>query len=60
MNLSYDITVSLTKCHNDSLGLKLFMDFLTIFSVIFNVFIKIHEYAKIIICATYQGGEDDV
>ena len=44
MNLSYDITGSRTKCHNDSLGLEeaylwIFYDF----SVIFNIFIKIHE-----------------
>ena len=47
INLSYDITGSRTKCHNDSLGLKevylwIFYDF----SVIFNVFIEIHEYAN--------------
>ena len=48
INLSYDITGSITQCHNDSLDLKevylwiLFYDF----TVIFNVFIKIHEYAN--------------
>ena len=47
INLSYDITGSITKCHNDSLDLKevylwIFYDF----SVIFNVSIKIHEYAN--------------
>ena len=45
IKLSYDITGSRKKCHNDSLGLKeaylwIFYDF----SVIFNIFIKIHEY----------------
>ena len=56
MNLSYDITRSITKCHNDTLDLKksLFMDFFYDFSVIFNVFIKIHEYANQIICITYH------
>ena len=47
INLSYDITGSITKCHSDSLDLKevylwIFYDF----TVIFNVFIKIHEYAN--------------
>ena len=47
MNLSYDITGSITKCHNGSFGMKLvnlwicndFLPFLYIF-------IKINEYAK--------------
>ena len=47
IDLSCDIIGSITKCHNDSLDLKevylwMFYDF----SVIFNVFIKIHEYAN--------------
>ena len=47
LNLSNDITGSISKYHNNSLGLKIvclwiFNDF----SVIFNVFIKIHECAK--------------
>ena len=47
INLSYDITGSITKCHNDSLGLKeVYLCFFYDFSVIFNVFIKIHEYAN--------------
>ena len=38
-DLSYDITDSITKCHNDSLGLKLvYLLILMIFSVIFHVF----------------------
>ena len=45
INFSYDISGPIIKCHNDSLGLKfIFLWILTIFfSVIFNVFIKIHE-----------------
>ena len=55
INLSYDITGSRTKCHNDSLGLKevylwIFYDI----SVFFIVFIKIHEYANWITCITYH------
>ena len=55
INLSYDITGSITKCHNDSLGLKeaylwIFYDF----SVIFNIFIKIHEYENKKTCITYH------
>ena len=47
IHLSYNITGSTTKCQNDSLEpeISLFMDFLR-FSVIFNVFIKINEYAN--------------
>ena len=56
INLSYDITGSISKCHNDSLGLKLV--YLCIFNgfsvIIFNVFIKIHEYANQISCTTYH------
>ena len=47
IDLSYDITGSITKCHNDRLGLKLvYLWIFNDFSVIFNVFIKVHEYAK--------------
>ena len=47
INLLYDITGSITKCHNNSLGLKLVdLSICNDFSVIFNVFIKIHEYAN--------------
>ena len=54
-DLSYDITGSITKCHNDSLGLKLvYLRILMIFSVIFHVFIKIHEYEYYISCMTYH------
>ena len=48
INLSYDITGSITKCHNDSLDLKevyLWIYFYD-FTVIFNVFIQINEYAN--------------
>ena len=45
INLSYDITGSITKCHNDSLDLKVYLSIFYDVSVIFNVFIKIHEYA---------------
>ena len=50
INLSYDITGSITKCHNGSLGLKLvhlwiFKDFFAIL----HIFIRINEYAKKII-----------
>ena len=49
----YDITGAITSCHNDSFFLPencLLMDF----KAIFNIFIKIHEYANLIICITYQ------
>ena len=47
INLSYAIAGSITKCHNDSLGLKLvYLRIFNDFSVIFSVFIKIHEYAN--------------
>ena len=47
INLSYDITGLLTKCHNDCLGVKLvYLWIFNDFSVSFNVFIKIHEYAN--------------
>ena len=48
INLSYDITGSITKCHSDSLDLKevYLWGFFYDFSVIFNVFFKIHEYAN--------------
>ena len=50
IHLLYDITGSITKYHNDSLGMKVvYLWILTIdFSVLFNVFIKIHEYANYI------------
>ena len=54
-DLSYDITGSIRKCHNDSLGgpeIGLFMDF-NDFNVIFHVFIKIHEYENYISCITW-------
>ena len=52
IDLSYNITGTITKCHNDSLGLKLvhlwnFKDF-------FAIFMKINEYANKIICITYH------
>ena len=54
IHLSYNITGSTTKCQNDSLGLKLvYLWIFYVFSVIFNVFIKIHEYANSEICITY-------
>ena len=46
INLLYDITGSITKCHNDSLDLKVVYRFFYDFSVMFDVFIKIHEYAN--------------
>ena len=47
INLSYDNTGSITKCYNDSLGLKLVYSWIFHdFSVIFIFFIKIHEYAN--------------
>ena len=52
IDLSYNITGSITKCHNDCLGLKLvhlwnFKDFLPFF-------MKINEYTNKIICITYH------
>ena len=47
----YGITLAISSCHYDSLGLKfagLFMDF-----SVFYVFIKIHEYANSIILHDY-------
>ena len=55
INSSFDITGSITKCHNDSLGLKLVH--LLIFkdsSAIFHVFMKINEYANYIIYISYH------
>ena len=49
----YGITGAITSCHNDSVFPPencLLMDF----KVVFNIFIKIHEYANSIICITYQ------
>ena len=48
INLSHDIGGSITKCHNDSLDLteEVYLWIFYDFSVIFNVFIKIHEYAN--------------
>ena len=47
INLSYDITGSITKLHNDSLGLKEVNLWIVYdFSVILAFFIKIHEYAN--------------
>ena len=47
INLSYDITGSITKYHNDSLGLTLTdLWLLQDFSAILYVFIKIYEYAN--------------
>ena len=55
INLSYDVIGSITNCHNDSLGLKLvYLWILTFFYVIFYVFIKIHEYAKLLFCITWH------
>ena len=55
INLLYDITGSITKFHNDSLGLKYGVLWIfNYFSVIFNVFIKIHEYANKITYITYH------
>ena len=42
INLSYDISGAIIKCQNVGPEIYLFMDF-NDFSVIFNVFIKIHE-----------------
>ena len=49
----YGITDAITSCHNDSFFLPencLLMDF----KAVFNIFIKIHEYEKSILCITYQ------
>ena len=49
----YGITDATISCHNDSFFLPencLLMDFKNVF----NIFIKIHEYANSIICITYQ------
>ena len=51
IDVSYNITGLITKCHNDSLGLKLvhlwkFKDL--------PFFMKINEYANKIICITYH------
>ena len=47
IHLSYDITGSIIKWHNDSLGLKeIYGIFERFFLSFFNVFIKIHEYAN--------------
>ena len=55
INMSYDITGSITKCHNDRLGLKLvYLWMFYYFSVILNVFIKIHEYANSITSTSYH------
>ena len=49
INLSYDMIGSITNFHNDTLGLKLaYLLISTFFSVIFDVFINIHEYAVIL------------
>ena len=54
INVSYNITGSITKCQNDSLVLKLvYYGFLTLFLSFFDVFIKIHEYANSKIGITY-------
>ena len=54
MDFPYDITGSIIKCQNDSLGLKLvYLWVFNDFSVIFKVFIKIHDYANSKICITY-------
>ena len=57
INLSNDITGSITKCHNGSFGLKLvhlwvFKDFFIL--PFFHILIKINEYANKIICITYH------
>ena len=49
------LLLPITKCHNDSLGLKLvYICILTIFLSFFNVFINIHEYAKLSTCMLYN------
>ena len=56
IHLSDDITGSKTKCHNDSLGLKLvYLWIFNDFSVIFNVSIKVHEYTNQISSIPYHG-----
>ena len=52
INLSYDITGSITKCHNGSLDLKLVH--LWILKTFLPFSIKINEYANKIICTTYH------
>ena len=55
IHLSYAITDSITKCYNDSLGLKLaYLWVFNDFSVIFYVFIKIREYANKISYTTFH------
>ena len=55
IDLSYDITGSITKCHNDRLGLKLvYLWIFNNFCVIFKVFIKVHEYANLITTISYH------
>ena len=45
IHLPYACTGLMTKCYNDSLGLKLvYLWIINDFSFIFDVFIKIHEY----------------
>ena len=47
--LIYGISGAITSCHNDSFGLKfvwILNPFFSHFKSIFNVFIKIHEYAN--------------
>ena len=55
-NLSNRITDTITRSHNDSLGLKLvFMGKLIFnFFFYFHALIKIHEYASAIIFITYH------
>ena len=56
INLSYDITDSITKCHNDSLGLKLvhFSIFKYVLPFSF-IFMKINEYANKILTRRRKG-----
>ena len=51
--VKYGISGAVTSCDNDSFGLEfVYLGILKpFFPAIFNVFIKIHEYA---ICMTYQ------
>ena len=51
INSPHDITRSITKCHDDSLGLKLVHVW---FFGLFHIFIKIYEYASKIICIAYH------
>ena len=47
ITLTYDITGSIAKCRNDSLGLKLVYTWIFTDLLLYsNVFINIHEYAK--------------